>query len=151
EVWSVLSDGAGGAYYAFNDANVGHLTRLTSSGAAAVGWGIGGYPVIESSVTGVRFLVRLGTEGVLVGWSDDNGIWFRHLAAKSPLAGAVAAPTLVPGTGPGDSPIGWEAFDSIGLLVWQRDSVLWAQSMDVTGQPQSGSESGVVVCAAPGS
>ena len=157
-VWSVLSDGAGGAYCALNDGSVDRLTRLTSSGAAAVGWGIGGFPVFgnPSPLGGVLpfsapSLVRLGTEGVLAGWLDESGIWFRHLSAKAPLVGALAPPTPVPGARPGDSPIGWTATGSIALLVWQRGSVLWAQSMDMTGQPQSGSDSGVVVCAAPGS
>src|SRR5689334_12420871 len=97
----VVPDGAGGAFFAWNDAPSGDVfvQHLNVAGLPAPGWPAGGRPVAATPAP--RSLVGAWSDahgGVLVAWSSDSAQDFRVTAIRLAASGAPA-----PGWGPDGS------------------------------------------------
>ncbi len=108
---SITSDGAGGAFVAWQDfrgvdADI-YLQHVTSAGAIAAGWPAGGFAV--AAVSGVQTAPVVsgdGTGGVFVVWQDrrsgNDDIYAQHVTAAGALASGWIANGLVVCNASGD-------------------------------------------------
>jgi hypothetical protein len=82
----IMSDGASGAYIAFNfndgSTDGAHIVRINSSGAVATGWGYDGRTFTTEGSADYPKLASDGSGGAVVAWYEDTGVDYDVLAQR---------------------------------------------------------------------
>jgi len=163
---SIASDGAGGAYIAWQDKRSGawdiYVQRLTGSGTVSPGWPANGLAVCTAAGDQTApALVADGAGQVFVAWQDARGGALDVYAQRLTSAGGLAPGWSVNGmpvcTSSGDQLAPVLALDGAGgsVVTWEDrrngESDVFAVRLTGSGLPASGwAANGIAVCTAAG-
>lgn len=163
---SISSDGAGGAYIAWQDRRSGaydiYVQRLTGSGSVSPGWTANGIAVCTAAGDQTApALVADGSGQAFVVWQDARGgaadVYAQRLTSTGGLAPGWPANGMPVCSSSGDQVAPALALDGTGGLVvaWEDrrngESDIFALRLTGSGLPASGwAVNGIAVCTAAG-